>query len=283
MDSSVASLASLDAEGQDPQQGPKSFPFFNLPAELRLRVYEMLFRLPSEYTVDLDSNNYRRLAPLFLPLLLTSRRFHDEASRFFYSVNTFRLFPTQGRFFKAKRPLLARLPRHHREHITTMELRLGPGWNKPPAGWAVNERLGLSDTARLRRLRIFVECDPASSDIFRGFRTSDSFYTDFCIALLRDVLYAGESIEEIEFDAYPSVRRDSPLMTALQCEVKATDRRIVVSWGPQFREQEELEKVISRISSLTSMSDALAAVHIGDHTNAGFGMHASSLQVLSEA
>lgn len=283
MDSSIASLSTLDAEGLDPQPKAKAFPFFNLPAELRLRVYELLFRLPPEYTVDLDPNNYRRLAPLFLPLFLTSRRFHDEASRFFYNVNVFRLFPTHGRFLNSKRPLLARLPRHHREQLTTVELRLGPGWNKPPSGWIVNEALALGDATSLRRLRVFVEFDPACSDIFRGFRVSDSFFTDFCVALLRDVLYAGESIDEIEFDGYPSVRRDSPLVTALLCEVQATDRRIGISWSAQFREQEELEKVISRISSLTSLSDALAAVHIGEHASTGFGMHASSLQVLSEA
>ncbi|KAF2095431.1 hypothetical protein NA57DRAFT_20458, partial [Rhizodiscina lignyota] len=206
-----------------------TFRFFDLPTELRLRVYELLLTLPESYVVDLDPQNYRRLAPIFLSLFLTSHRVHEEASAVFFRTNTFRLFPTHGRFFHTKRPLLSRLPTTHRGQLTTCELRLGPGWTKPPRGWVVNDALGLQEVKKLRRLNVFVECDPASHDVFRGFRPSETFYTDFCVGLIRDVFAAAPSIVEIEFDGYPSVHKDSPLMVALKCEAKAKGKR--VTWG----------------------------------------------------
>ena len=156
---------------------------------------------------------------------------HDEASRVFYGRNTFRIFPIHGRFFHTKKPLLARLPAQYRAHITKLELRLGPGWTKPPKGWVADDRIGLADAAKARLLKVFVECDPASDMIFEGFRIGQDFYTEFCVDLVRSILAQVSSLREVEFDAYPSVQKTSPLLQGLQNEAKAEQKRI--TWGPE--------------------------------------------------
>ena len=213
------------AEESDP---PQPFPFLALPYELRLRVYELVLTYPK--TIDLDPTNYRAIARN-LQTFLVNRQMHDEASRAFYSCNTFRIFPIHGRFFHAKLPLLARLPPRYRAHITKLELRLGPGWTKPPRGWVADNRLGLADMGKLRLLKIFVECDPASHPIFEGFRNGEDFYTTFSVELVRSFMAQVPPLAEIEFDAYPSVERTSPLLQGLVHEAKAWLKR--VTWGPE--------------------------------------------------
>ncbi|KAF1990283.1 hypothetical protein K402DRAFT_389914 [Aulographum hederae CBS 113979] len=222
MDSSIASLTSLSSE-----EPASVFPFFDLPSELRLNILELILVQPD--TVDLDPLNYRSIARPLLRLFLTSRRMHEEAYRVFYGSNTFRLFAVHGRFFHTKRPLFMRLPPKYKAAIRTLELRLGPGWTAPPKSWVANPRLGLMEAAALRVLNIFVECDPASDEIFKGFRVAGDFYTIFSRDLVKSIFAQVPTITEVHFDGYPSVAKQSPLIDALLDEAKIQGKKI--TWG----------------------------------------------------
>ncbi|KAI4615845.1 hypothetical protein J4E80_006264 [Alternaria sp. BMP 0032] len=204
------------------------FRFFDLPSELRLRIYEELLVFPK--TIDLDPTNYRTVAPA-LRLFLVDHRMHDEASRVFYGRNTFRVFPIHGRYINRKHPLLAWFPRKYRALLTRLELRLGPGFTKPPKCWVVDSRLGLAAVKKVYKLKIFVEIDPASNEVFEGWRVGNDFYTEYCVGLLRGLLAQVPSIDDVEFDAYPSVSKDSPLLRGLVEETKLNQKR--VAWGPE--------------------------------------------------
>jgi len=82
-------------------------------------------------------------------------------------------------------------------------------------------------------LNVFVECDPASSDIFEGFRhpQGEEFYTTFSVGLVQALFAQLSALSKIEFDAYPSVSRTSPLLKGLVAEAKAGQKKIV--WGPE--------------------------------------------------
>ncbi|CBX91364.1 hypothetical protein IAQ61_010721 [Plenodomus lingam] len=204
------------------------FRFFDLPFELRLRVYEFLLIFPK--TIDLDPSNHRVVAPN-LRLFLVDHRMHEEASRVFYGRNTFRVFPIHGRYINRKHPLLAWFPRRYRAHITRLELRLGPGFTRPPKCWVVDSRLGLAAAKKLYKLKIFIEIDPASNEVFEGFRVGQNFYTEYCVGLLRALLGQVASISEVEFDAYPSVSKSSPLLKGLLEETKLNQKS--VTWGSE--------------------------------------------------
>lgn len=204
------------------------FRFFDLPYELRLRVYELILLVPK--TIDLDPSNSRTICRL-LRLFFVNRQMHDEAARVFYGHNTFRVFPIHGRFIHTKAPLLARLPTHYRALITKLELRLGPGWSKPPRGWVVDSRLHLEDAKKPWLLKIFVEVDPASHESFEGFRIGDDYYTEYCSDLIRGLFAQVPSFAQVEFDAWPGIKRSSPLLQALVREAKAENKRI--TWGPE--------------------------------------------------
>lgn len=223
VDRNAATIPIVD---HDVPQSP--FRFFDLPYELRLRVYEELLVLSK--TLDLDPSNTRQVAPR-LQLLLVSHQMHDEASRVFYSRNTFRVFPIHGRYINKKHPLLAWLPRRYRAHMTRLELRLGPGFTRPPKGWVVDSRLGLSALTKIFKLSVFVEIDPASSEIFEGFRVGGAFYTEYSLNLLRNLLTQLSTVGIVEFDAYPSVSRDSPLLKALVEESRLHQKRVAWSSG----------------------------------------------------
>jgi hypothetical protein len=226
------------------------FRFLDLPAELRIRVYELL--LDVEATIDLDPANQRQISPL-LSIFSVSRQLHEEAFRVFYGKNTFRIFSTNGKFYHTKHHLLSRLSPSYRAAITTMELRLGPGWSAPPKRWIVNNKLGLSDCKALRQLKVFVEIDPSCHEIFRDFRLPHDLYTRFCTSLLQKILARVPSIVEIQFDGYPSVKKNGQLMSALFTEAMAVEK--VITFGPErgwsddknssseFEESKDLEKI----------------------------------------
>ena len=209
----------------------KPFPFLALPSELRLKVYEHYFDDDaSEKVIDLAPDNYKRYHRK-LGIVRVSRQLHDEATHYFYSTRTFRIFPTyHGKYFKTKRPLLARLKKNQRQCITSLELRLGPGWNAPPRGWIVNDALGLKDCTDVHKLIVFVECDP-SDGIFKGFRRSEGFYEGFSRRLLTSVMEAMPAVNTLEFDAWSSVKKRGAMMSGL-LDI-ATQSGHQICWGPE--------------------------------------------------
>lgn len=214
--------------GKEPKQPFKPFRFLNLPSELRVKIYGYHFE-GADLVADLTPENFKKLyKKLFL--LRTCRKVYMEASYFYYSTHTFRIFPTYpGRFFKTRRPLLARLTKNQRATMTTMELRLGPGFNKPPKCWTVNKALGLKDCVNVRQLNVFVQLDPSVSWL-DGFR-KPGFYEAFSRNLLDGILKEAPSVEVVEFDAYESVRKNCPIMEALQETTRDHGKRI--TWGPK--------------------------------------------------
>jgi hypothetical protein len=224
-------------EGDAPPKKVGKFPFLSLPSELRNKIYSLVFSeaLP---ILDLDPTIFKIFhRTQMFAIFRVSRQFYREAPHHFFSTHTFRLFPTYpGRYFKTKRPLLARVPASYRKSITSLELRLGPGWNNPPRGWVVNDALGLEDCTSVRVLKIFVECDPSDA-IFKGFRKSEGFYEGFCANLLDEVLKRVPSIKVVEFDAYTSVKRTGDMMAGLEA-VTAKYEGKVVSWSSERWEKE---------------------------------------------
>jgi hypothetical protein len=233
----------LENEDEDSTQGQKQapFPFLSLPSELRNKIYSFVFS-EAPQVLDLDPSIFHLFhKQKMLALFTVSRQIHLEATHHFFSTHTFRLFPTYpGRYFKTKKPLLARLPKHYRSSITNFELRLGPGWNAPPRGWVVNDALGLRDCINVRVLKIFVECDPSDA-IFKGFRASDGFYERFSQNLLDGILKEVPSIKVVEFDAWSSVKRNGDMIAGLGEVVSRYDK--VVGWGPERGWDQELDRV----------------------------------------
>lgn len=207
----------------------KPFPFLSLPSELRIKVYEHYFG-PADDVLDLGPDNYKRTHKL-LGLMRVCKQIHMEATHLFYSTRSFRIFPTYpGRYFKSKKPLLARLKPRQRACLTSLQLRLGPGWNAPPRGWVVNEALGLQECINVHRLYVYVECDP-SDGFFKGFRRSDGFYEGFSRMLLAGIINVLPCLQVIEFDARSCVSKSGPMMHGL-LDVAAQSKQLI-RWGPE--------------------------------------------------
>ncbi|KAK8112295.1 uncharacterized protein PG998_008752 [Apiospora kogelbergensis] len=191
------------------------FRFMELPSELRERVYAYHFDNFGE-VLDLDNENYKRYHKK-LGILRTCRTVYREASYIFYTTHTVRLFPIYGKM------------------------------EPPPRGWVVNEGLGLKDCTSARRVKVFVECDP-SNEMFKGFRHSDGFYERFSRELLGAVLAGLPRLETVEFDAFPSVKKNGAMMKAL---LEATTAKgCNLAWGPKKgwddgEEKEDEVKIIS--------------------------------------
>lgn len=217
-----------DNKGKEPEKPIQPFRFLDLPSELRVKIYAFHYE-GVDAVADLTPDNFKKVhRKLFL--LRTCRTIYREASYYYYSMHTFRIFPTYpGRFFKTRRPLLARLKKEQRNAMTSLELRLGPGFNKPPKCWVVNRKLGLKDCVNVRKLNVFVQLDPSVSWL-DGFRKA-GFYESFSRDLLHDILQEAPSVEVVEFDAYESVRKNCPIMEALQQTVREHGKRI--TWGPK--------------------------------------------------
>ncbi|KAG6196443.1 hypothetical protein E4U10_000984 [Claviceps purpurea] len=207
----------------------KPFPFLDLPSELRVKVYEHYFR-DTEKVLDLSPENYKRVHKT-LGFMRVCKQVHDEATYFFYSTRTVRIFPTYpGKYFKSKKPMLARLKPKQRQCITSLELRIGPGWNAPPRGWVVNDALGLKDCINVKKLVVYVECDP-SDGFFKGFRRSDGFYEQFSARLMSSVIESLPATAMIEFEAWSSVKKTGAMMQGL-LDV-ATESGRPICWGPE--------------------------------------------------
>lgn len=224
-----------EEEEDDQLEDITPFRFFDLPSEIRLKIYSLvLFGSRRKAgprpngNVGASSRN-KPLAPLShrLSLFLTSRRVHDEASQLFYSAQTFRVFPIQD---FSRLPTLASLAPSYRPLITTVELILGSSWTAPPKSWRATRRLGLQQMVRVKTLKVFVQCDP-SHPVFEGFRISRDFYTEFAGNLLHQILQQLPGLVQVEFDAWPSVQKNGPLMSRLLSEVRAAGKKIL--WGPE--------------------------------------------------
>lgn len=242
MDSSVASLQSSSSSAP----AHKPFPFFDLPSELRIRIYEFVLWIDhGEKTIDLDVYNHRRIAPR-LTCFLACRQMHNEAYPIFYGSpqQPFRLFPTGvGGYnvYKIKKPLLAQLGPTYRGTINTLELRLGPGFSRIPKSWHTGPELGLTDCVSLRTLKVLVQTDPTDK-IFDGHRGKDNdenTYTNLCVGWLRDVMEQAPSLENIEIDSWDGVSVDSPLLHALTTII--ADAKKKLTWGPTRRKKLERE------------------------------------------
>ena len=206
------------------------FRFFDLPAELRRKILSLV--LVCERTLDNNCNEHRDFkASRCVATFTVSKRFHEEAALAFYGGNTFRLLPTQGRTGGKKvKPLIARFHPRYRPSLNSLELRLGPFWTKPPKCWEINDALGLEDATAVRKLRVFVEIDP-SHHALEGFRGgSRNHYTFFSGEILKAVIERLPHLHEIQFDGYPSVRRDGSLMMRLLQETRRGSKTI--TWGP---------------------------------------------------
>ena len=219
----------------------QTFPFLSLPSELRNKIYYLVFAsVPQVIDLDPDTFSIIRREKVFA-LFKVSRQVYDESTHHFFSTHTFRLFPTYpGRYFKTKRPLLCRLPAKYRSSMTSLDLRLGPGWNNPPPGWVVNKALGLADCTNVRVLKVFVECD-TSDAIYNGFRKGEGFYERFCADLLEAVLKDVSSIQVVEFDAWSAVKRNGDMISGLGEVVARFDK--VVGWGPERGWDQESDQV----------------------------------------
>lgn len=80
----------------------------------------------------------------------------------------------------------------------------------------------------MRNMVVFVECDP-SHQIFRGFRVSKDYFTQFSGDLLGGLMDRIPALEQVTFDRWPAVKRDGDLMIRLQIVVEEKGKRI--SWA----------------------------------------------------
>jgi len=188
------------------------FPFFQLPAEIRNRIYRLVLFSAPGYR-DADGRKKSRTS-----ILATSKRMHQEASYVLYSSSSFRIFPLQD---FAPVPVIQQLRPMYRTMVTKLEMVVGSSWTSPPKTWRVSKLLAkrLGKLSSVQTLKIFVELDP-SLPMFDKYRISPTFYTDFCGDLLRDVLATMPHLKAVEMDGNPGVDTTGPLVSRLLHEVE---------------------------------------------------------------
>lgn len=188
------------------------FPFFDLAAEIRNRVYRLVLFSKSGYRGPEGRKKSRT------SILAVSKRMHQEAAYILYSTLGFRIFPLQD-FVPV--PVIQELRPMYRAMVTKLEMVLGSSWTNPPKTWRVSKLLAkrLGRLSAVQTLKIFVELDP-SLPMFAKYRVSLDFYTDFCGNLLREVLATMPHLEALELDGNPGVDAAGPLVSRLLAEVE---------------------------------------------------------------
>ncbi|KAK5033331.1 hypothetical protein LTS07_003633 [Exophiala sideris] len=186
------------------------FPFFQLPAEIRNKVYALVL---------FSSKGVSGRKKSRTSLLLVNKRMHQEGSYILYSSLSFRIFHIQDFTFV---PLYQDLRLMYRSVVTKLEMVIGSSWTSPPKTWRVGKLLArrLGRSLAVQTLKIFVQADP-SLPMYEKWRISFDFYTDFCGELLRDVLATMPHLKFIELDGNPDIEVAGPLVSRLLAEAEA--------------------------------------------------------------
>lgn len=198
----------------------KSFPFLELPAEIRNDIYSMVLFTRAGYR-GLDGRKKSRTS-----ILAVDKKIHLEASYVLYSSQSFRIFPIQD---FVPFPLVSELRPIYRPMVTQLEMTVGSSWTNPPKTWRVSKLLAkrLGRLTAVQTLKVFVTLDP-SGPMFEKYRISPDFYTGFCGDLLRDVLVVMPDIQLIAMDGNPSIDSMGPLVTRLRAEAEAKGKTVLM-------------------------------------------------------
>ena len=106
----------------------------------------------------------------------------------------------------------------------------------------------------MRIVKVLVECDP-SHDIFRGFRIGKDCYTEFSVELLEGIVERLPALERVEYDGWPSVMREGPLMRRL-VEVARKGGKSVVEVGARDSVQGTCRTCINKTQTVCSLIPA---------------------------
>lgn len=200
------------------------FRFFDLPPEIRNRIYRIVLFAKPEYRLRNGRRKNSRLA-----CMLASQKMHQEAAYILYTNTRFRIFYIQQ--FDAP-PTIVELAPRYIQLVTNLEIIFGSSWTKPPKDWALTPALArrLSHCPSVQTLRVMVEFDP-SHPVFAKYRVSFDFYTNFCGDLLGDTLDAMPGLKYVEIDGNPGVDPKGPLVQRLKEEAEEQNKE--VKWGKQ--------------------------------------------------
>ncbi|EFQ99727.1 hypothetical protein MGYG_02741 [Nannizzia gypsea CBS 118893] len=213
--------------------------FFDLPWELRCKVYSYVFSGPPRIVRPVRQarkpTDKELASPKFgrhrrTSVMLASRRFHDDVSQYLYSSYTFRIFPVQHQ--PSIVPNVCDLAPRYKSAVRVLRLVLGSSWTEPPESWVVNEKLGLKSMEGVHTLEILVLCDP-SNPMFEPFRISKDFYTKFSCRLLHGILKDLPSLRYVVIDGYSSIERNGGLVSGLVQEIQTTKKKI--RWAGPFK------------------------------------------------
>ncbi|EXJ93798.1 hypothetical protein A1O1_02191 [Capronia coronata CBS 617.96] len=218
----LENVSNTSEEGDEALPPGKPFPFLELPAEIRNRIYRLVLFSKPGYR-GADGRKKSRTS-----ILAVSKKVHQEASYILYSSLSFRIFPLQD-FTPV--PTIQELRPMYRAMVTQLELVVGSSWTGPPKSWRVNKVLArhLGRLSAVQILKVFVQLDP-SVPMYEKYRISFDFYTDFCGNLLHDVLVAMPHVTALVIDGNPGIDTTGPLVSRLLAEAKSEGK--VCTLGP---------------------------------------------------